>query len=86
MKKKFKEPKAFDSEELKAKIITDAKAIKMPVGAAEVVAEKVTKRTMEWLKNRSVVTSDDLNLRVAKEIEKYNADLAYVYRNRGKII
>ncbi len=76
----------FDEQELKNDIIREAKALGVPVGTAEVIAEKVAKLVAKWVNQRVTVTVDDINRRVALEIAKYQTDLAYVYQNRGKII
>ncbi len=80
------QPTEFKVEDLEAEIISDAKAIHIPIGTAEVIAEKVATETAKWVTQRSVVTSDDINRRVAADIMKYSKDLSYVYQNRGKII
>ncbi len=86
--KKTREPQAieFNVQELKRQILRDAKAVKMPAGAAEIVAEKVATEVAKWVEKRAVVTTDDINRRVYTEMLKYNSDLAYVYQIRGKII
>ena len=64
----------------------EAKALRMPAGAAEVIASKVAEQVSKWAAKRPAVTVDDIYRRIAVEAEKYSADLAYVYQNRGKII
>lgn len=78
--------KSFDAEELREALIYDAKVVGIPEGAAETIAVKIIKEVGAWAQKRSAVTTDDLNRKIAQEAEKYNADLAYVYQNRGKII
>jgi len=80
------QPVTFSEKELKEELLRQAKALRMPAGTAEVVASKVTEQVGKWIAKRAVVTTDDVDRRVALEIEKYSADLAYVYQNRGKII
>ena len=38
------------------------------------------------LSSKTIVTDKDLVRAVHKELKKYNADLAYVYKNRDTII
>lgn len=80
------QPVIFSEKGLKEELLREAKALKMPVGAAEVVASRVAEQVSKWAAKRSVVTMDDIYRRIALEAEKYSADLAYVYQNRGKII
>ena len=56
------------------------------MGTAEVVAEKVAGQVVRWAGRRSAVTQADLNRQIAKEMQKYSPDLAYVFQNRDKII
>ena len=80
------QPVTFSEKELREELLREAKALKIPAGAAEVVASKVTEQVSKWAVKRSVVTMDDIYRRIALEAEKYSTDLAYVYQNRGKII
>ena len=56
------------------------------MGVAEIFVGKICLKVAERLTKRAAVTTDDLNRFIAEEAEKYNKDLAYVYKNRGKII
>lgn len=64
----------------------DAKALDIPIGAAEIFIEKTIKSTKNQLKTKKIITEKDLNRIIIKELKKYNPDLAYVYENRDKII
>lgn len=86
MKNRKLETMSFSEKTLQDELLHSAKAIGLSVGAAELVAEKVTKKVAERIAKRAAITVDDLNRFVAEEAEKYNKDLAYVYKNRGKII
>ena len=69
----------FDSKTLAKNLKIDAKAVGIPSGAAEIFTEKS-------LKSKKIITEKDLERAIAKELKKYNADFAYVYENRDKII
>lgn len=86
MKRKKVEQISFSEKGLRDDVLESAVAIGIPEGTAGAIAEKVAARTAVWVATRAVITSDDLYRRVAQEAEKYSADLAYVYQNRGKII
>lgn len=64
----------------------EAKVLGIHPGTAEIIADKVTEKIMAWSKKRSMITEDDLNQRLAKEIKKYNEDLAYLFESKDKII
>ena len=78
--------KDFDETEIIKDLKIDARAVDIPEGAAESLIERTMKDAKKSLKNRSVITEKDLSRVILKELNKYNADLAYVYENRDKII
>ena len=78
--------KDFDATEITKNLKIDAFGIGIPEGAAETFVERTMKDAKKSLKNRSIITEKDLNRVILKELKKYNADLAYVYENRDKII
>lgn len=58
----------------------------IPDGAAEIFIEKTLKSVKKELKNKTIITDEDLVRTVSKELKKYSPDLAYVYKNYDKII
>ncbi|MBR5647589.1 hypothetical protein IKW73_01425 [Candidatus Saccharibacteria bacterium] len=64
----------------------DLKGIGVPEGAAVSFVDNIIADTKKALKGKNVVTEKDLTRIVAREAKKYNPDLAYVYKNRDKII
>lgn len=64
----------------------EAKILGLHPGTAEIIADNVVDKVIAWSKKRSMITEDDLNQRLSKEIKKYNADLAYLFESKGKII
>ncbi len=78
--------KIFNREKITKELKIDAKGLGIPSGAADVFIEKTLSATEKKLKNNKIITENDLERTIAKELQKYNADFAYVYKNRGKII
>jgi transcriptional regulator NrdR family protein len=78
--------KDYDETEIIKELKIDARAVGIPEGAAEAFIERTMKEVKKALKNHSIITEKDLNRTILKELKKYNADLAYVYENRDKII
>lgn len=76
----------FSEAGLREDLRFEARTVGIPDGMAESVAKKVAKIVNKWAKERAVITTDDLNKKVADEVRKYSTDLAYVYENRGTII
>ncbi len=85
MKKKVKSF-VFNEQEMQQELLHSARAVGISVAAAELIVAKIVKKVAARMAKRTVVTVDDLNRFIADEAEKYNKDLAYVYKNRGKII
>ncbi|MBR3056279.1 hypothetical protein IKG64_03230 [Candidatus Saccharibacteria bacterium] len=76
----------FDEKKLKRDLKIDARGVGIPVGAAEDFVERVVKDAQKSFGHRQIITEADLKRAVVKELKKYNADFAYVYQNRDKII
>lgn len=85
-KKSSQKPIVFNEKELQQDLVHSAKALGISAAVAETISLKIAKKVAERLSKRAAVTMDDLNRFIATEAEKYNKDLAYVYKNRGKII
>ena len=64
----------------------EAKVLGIHSGTAEIIADKVTEKVISWSKKRAMITEEDLNNKLAKEIKKYNEDLAYLFESKDKII
>ncbi|MBR3135158.1 hypothetical protein IKG54_01150 [Candidatus Saccharibacteria bacterium] len=76
----------FSKNKLKEELLRESKVLGIQLGAAELLADRVVTEVEKWAKKRTMITEADLNRVVAREVKKYNVDLAYVYQNRGKII
>ena len=72
--------------EVRKDLLREARAVGMPEGQAKGVADKVVPKLMRWITKREQVTEDDVNRMMAEMVEPYSWDLAYVYKNRDKII
>lgn len=76
----------FDESLLKKQLKVDAKAVGIPIGAADIFITKTIEDAKKTLKSKKIITQNDLERAVLRELKKYNADLAYVFNNRDKII
>ena len=76
----------FSENTLKRELMIDAKGVGIPVGAAEEFIKRTIIDAKKSFKDKEIITEDDLKRAVWRELKKYNADLAYVYKNRDKII
>ena len=57
-----------------------------PIHFAEVFIERTLKDARKSLGHKQIITEQDLNRAIVKELKKYNRDFAYVFENRDKII
>ena len=78
--------KTLDEDLLKKELKIHAKGVGIPAGAADEFVKRTLKEVLKSLKNKKIITDGDLERAVVRELKKYNADLAYIYKNRGKII
>lgn len=76
----------FDEKSVQEDILREAKVLKKSTKTVELFAPKVAKEVGKWANKRAAVTVGDIDRKIAREIERYDADLAYVFGNRGKII
>lgn len=81
-----KSVKGFSTLSLKRDIMREGRVLNRHVGAMELIAEKVSKEVEKWVLERGEVTKADIDRVTAARIRKYDADVAYLYRNRGKIV
>lgn len=77
---------AFSREKVQKDIAAEARALGIPAGAAGPIAEDVAHKIEAWVEKKPMITNEDLNRKISRELEKYHPDLAYVYKNRGRII
>jgi len=82
----MKKPKIYSGADLRAQILADAKALKLPEKWAETIADKTVQHVNKWIKGRGAVTDADLSRVAYEKLREYSADLAYIHKNRGKIL
>lgn len=83
---KSSEKFTFNEKSLRDDLVKTAKIYGISKATAEPMARIIATKVSARLQKRSVITTDDLNRFIAAEAEKFNKDLAYDYKNRGKII
>lgn len=85
-KKVSSKKESFSKAALEKELLKEAKIIKIPIGEAKGFSGKVAEKVAKWVEKRGEVTTSDINMKVADEVKKYSKDLAFIYKNRGKII
>ncbi|MBR3172846.1 hypothetical protein IKF21_02985 [Candidatus Saccharibacteria bacterium] len=76
----------FNLTPIKRELALHARALDIPVGAAEIFIDKSLAAATKSFKSKKIVTDQDLNRAIIRELRKYHKDLAYVYENHDKII
>lgn len=78
--------KQFSEVSLHRDIMREGRVLARHAGAMEIIADKVCREVSKWVRERGEVTKADLDRVTAARLRKYDADLSYLYRNRGKIL
>ncbi len=76
----------FDAKDFAADLLGEGESLHIPREATLIIAERTVEALERWMKGRTTITKNELDQQIAKCLDKYNSDLAYVYQNRGKII
>jgi len=71
----------YDERKLYASVYASCLAVKVPIGEAELVADKVVKEVEDCLKDKYELTSGDIFRRCYQHFQVYNPDAAYMYKH-----
>ena len=82
----MKKPKKYSSDKLKAEILALAKSLRLADKWAETIATKTVTHVDKWLEKHTIVTDEDVHRVAYKKLKELSADVAYIYKNRDKII
>ncbi len=84
--KKREQSYNFDRNALINELMIEAKVANIPLDVSCYISKLVADDVERWLNNRYNITELDYRKAVKEAIKKYNADLAYIYFNRDKIV
>ena len=76
----------YNEASIRRELKIHAKSLGIPAGAAETFINHTLRDATGSLKSKKIITEQDLNRAIVKELKKYHKDFAYVYENRDKII
>lgn len=82
----MKKVQEYSSERLKKEIMANAKSLNIAEKWAETIANKTAKHVDAWVKGRGVVTESDIRRVACEKLEILSPDIAYIYKNHGKIL
>ncbi|MBQ6320830.1 hypothetical protein IJI17_01230 [Candidatus Saccharibacteria bacterium] len=80
------ETSLFSPAELVDELMAESRSLGLPEKSVPPIIERVLNAVTCWLTDREIITRSDLERVVFGELAKYSPDLAFVYRNRDKII
>lgn len=82
----MKKPLTYSSAKLKSQIKADARSLGIAEKWAETIASRTAQHVDQWLKDRTTITEADLTRVACQKLRELSPDIAYIYKNRGKIL
>lgn len=76
----------YNRDGIKQSVLRASKSARIEEGWAQQIAERAAKATDAWIADKDVVTEADLRKVIIKELEEVAPDVAFAYKNHGKII
>ena len=76
----------FDPLKLHASILAACRTVRAFEGEAQSAAEHVCRDVIDWLEEKTEVTSDDIRRVAAEQLAAYHPDAAYMYEQHRMII
>lgn len=77
---------AFDPVKLHGSIFQACLTVRAFEGEAHSVAERVCKHVIDWLENKTEVSSDDIKRVTARHLATYHPEASYMYEQQGVIL
>lgn len=77
---------SFQNEKLHQSIYAACLSVRVPDGEAAIVADRVSHSVQMWLKNKPMITSNDLRRIASVHLHRYSPDAAYFYHHHRYII
>jgi transcriptional regulator NrdR family protein len=76
----------YSQSKLEASLIGTCRAVRLPIGEAEKLAELAMQHVEAWLEDKSEVTHLDLRHTAAQALTNFCPDAAYYYATQKEII
>ena len=78
--------KKYSKNQMKRDIMKEGRVLGLHTGSTAAIADRVVEEIDEWVMKRGDITEADLNRVASNKLKKYNPDLAYMYKMKGKVI
>lgn len=76
----------FDPLKLHASILSACMAVRAFEGEAHATAEQVCKHVIDWLTDKTEVTTHDIRRVTTEHLSAYHLDAAYIYDQQNMIV
>lgn len=76
----------FNYAKLHKSLKAACQSVHTPEGESEKIAELVTHDIASWIKDKPEVTSSDIRQHASRQLEHYNPDAAYLYKNHRMVM
>lgn len=80
------ESEIFDPLKLHGSLMAACLAVRSLEGEAHMTAQKITERVIDWLDNKTEVTTDDVRRIAASSLQTYQPEAAYMYETYKDIL
>ncbi|MBI3494867.1 hypothetical protein HY004_02710 [Candidatus Saccharibacteria bacterium] len=80
------ESEIFDPLKLHGSLMAACLAVRSLEGEAHMTAQKITERVIDWLDNKTEVTTDDVRRIAANSLQTYQPEAAYMYETYKDIL
>lgn len=75
----------FDPVKLHASVVAACRSVRAPEGEAHVTAEYVVQQVIDWLVQKTEVTSGDIRRIAGTSLSKYQPEAGYLYEHHEMI-
>lgn len=80
------ESEMFDPLKLHGSLMAACLAVRSLEGEAHMTAQKITEKVIDWLDNKTEVTTDDVRRIAANSLQTYQPEAAYMYETYKDIL
>lgn len=87
IKRSGKRPtESFDQSKLHASIVAACLSVRSVEGEAETVAREVSRHVIEWLEQKTEVTSEDIRRKASEALHILHPEAAYLYKHHQVVL
>lgn len=76
----------FDPLKLHSSLMAACLAVRSLEGEAHMTAQRIVEKVIDWLDNKTEVTSDDVRRVAASNLQTYQPEAAYIYETYKDIL